>query len=60
MIDRNTFRYGYAEGWAAVLGPRSIVPPCTEQPPAPGRTPFQEGLRQGVEDALASKKAGGR
>ena len=59
MIDRNSFRYGYEEGWKAVLGSRSNAPLTEERAPAKGRTPFQEGLRQGVAAALEYKKAGG-
>ena len=52
MRDNRTFQDGYAEGYAAIMGGSVAVPFCSEYVPTNGRTPFQEGIKWGVEDAL--------
>ncbi len=52
MRDVLTFQDGYAEGYKAMMGGSLAVPHCGIYVPTNGRTPFQEGIKWGVEEAL--------
>ena len=55
MDEARFFRDGYVEGWRAMMGANSSVPPCTVCEPTGGRTPFQEGIKQAVERVVKRK-----
>jgi hypothetical protein len=58
MRDDRTYRDGYVEGWKAIMGGIAVPPisaTTATYAATGGRTPFQEGIRRAVEEALKRK-----
>jgi len=52
MFDESSFGDGYIAGWQAIMGNHAPIPAVPAAPAIPaGKTPFQVGLRHGIEDA---------